>query len=456
MKIIFNIFGAAIVALFTFLAPVMANQPVAHIPDSIVAEIKSEMDDIDLSKKLIQLNEPGQARDLLISKSFVVMELEIERLHLIATTYMADGNYKDAIVIYRHILDNQPNLSKIRAELAIAYINIDDWYRADYHMRLALSDKSIPPEMVAQLRQLLYIIRSNKNWDVWFNVSASPDNNPGLTRGGSECLNFMGMLLCRQLPEPKRTFGFHTNFGGNYEFKITDRLGIKSDLAVFTSFYDNSQYNSIYLRGSTGPRYVWSDGELWTAMVLSRRFYGNREYSYSIGAQADLWQDLTDRLGLGVLVQYLSAWYDDYGKMLDGAAYSVSPKLTYIFSSSMFANFGLQLERETAQEDAYLNHKIGTSVGFGTELAYGFRIYVEPFLTFIKYDAARLTVKDYKIAMVTEKDRLYGTTLSVSNNNLTRAGFTPALVYRYTARDSNIWQREFSKHSIEIQIQRRF
>lgn len=452
MNKIFSTFCAAFAALLVTSASVAGTE----LPQDVIDKVKSEIAATAQAKFLIDTGQFDQAREILAATPFDVMEMEIERLHLIAQTYMAQRQYNQAIVIYRHILDNQPNLSKIRAELAIAYMNQQDWYRADYHIRLAMADNKIPDSAMAELRGLLYFIRKNKNWDVWFNFSASPDSNPNQSRGGEECLIFMGMYLCRQIPEPEKAFGFHTSFGGNYEFKINEKWGIKSDLAVYTSFYDHSQYNSIYLRASTGPRYVWSDGEIWGAAVVSRRFYGNHEYNYSIGGKIDIWQDLTNSVGMGLQLQYQPTWYDDFGEFLDGTTYSITPRLTYIINPALFLNFNLSLDKETTRDSSYSNHKIGAAVGIGAEVFYGFRIYAEPFVTFVPYDAPRLVVKDYTFAAITEKDWLFGANVSISNNKINMMGFTPALLYRYTRRESNIWQREYSKHSIELQIQRRF
>jgi tetratricopeptide (TPR) repeat protein len=405
---------------------------------------------------LIRTKEYDNARALLADKTFNVLELEIERLYLIAQTYMAENKPDEAITIYRHILDNQPQLSKIRAELAIAYMMTGDWYRADYHMRLALSDRAIPESAAAQLKQMLFVIRKNKNWDAWFNFSAAPDSNPAQTRGGEECLGIFGLVLCHQIPEPQPAFGFHIGTGGNYEYKLSDRWGIKSELAVFTSLYDVKKYNDVYLAAGIGPRYVWMSGEAFLAATAVRRWYGGTGYNRSFGLKLDLRQDLSDTVGTALMMQYSPSHYDEYGDILNGSVYSAAPKLIWIISSSMFVDFTLRAERESTRDPAYSNNKFGFSHGFGTELPYGFRIHAQPFATWVRYDSPQWVIKNYALAEVIEKDFLWGGSVSISNNNLSIFDFTPTLVYRYVSRDSNIWQREFSKHSIEMQIQKKF
>lgn len=65
--------------------------------------------------------------------------LEIERWFLLAQIAQKQGDYDSAIKIYQKILDDQPDLARIRFELATCYMHTKQWYRADYHLRLAMA-----------------------------------------------------------------------------------------------------------------------------------------------------------------------------------------------------------------------------------------------------------------------------------------------------------------------------
>ena len=114
--------------------------------------------------------------------------LEIERWYLIAQIEQRQGNIDQAIKIYRKILDQKPDLAKIRYELALCYMHKKQWYRADYHLRLAMAGKDIPPDIKQQMLYYRYVARQNKNWNIWFNVGAAPDNNINQVAGGEECI----------------------------------------------------------------------------------------------------------------------------------------------------------------------------------------------------------------------------------------------------------------------------
>ena len=124
--------------------------------------------------------------------------LEIERWFLLAQIATRRGDIDSAIEIYRTILDAQPDLARIRFELAVCYMHQKKWSRADYHLRLAMAGDDLPENVRGLMNYYRYIIRQNKNWNVWFNFSAAPDNNINNAVGGQECVYG---VFCRDLPD---------------------------------------------------------------------------------------------------------------------------------------------------------------------------------------------------------------------------------------------------------------
>ena len=53
------------------------------------------------------------------------LALEIERWFLLAQIAQKQGDYESAIKIYRKILDDQPDLARIRFELALCYMKYE-------------------------------------------------------------------------------------------------------------------------------------------------------------------------------------------------------------------------------------------------------------------------------------------------------------------------------------------
>ena len=379
--------------------------------------------------------------------------LEIERWFLLAQIATRRGDIDSAIEIYRTILDAQPDLARIRFELAVCYMHQKKWSRADYHLRLAMAGDDLPENVRGLMNYYRYIIRQNKNWNVWFNFSAAPDNNINNAVGGQECVYG---VFCRDLPDPISAMGYNLTLGGNYEFKLSDQWRWKSDASVYSNIYDLHDYDDLLLYVSTGPRFIWSRGDVWLGALATRRWYGWRGYNWAAGVRINAGYDFTRKLSGGLSLQYVANQYDDYGDFLNGGTYSTNIHMVYSITPSIYTVMrgGIAREKTIASEYSYLMPNI--SIGIGAELPYGFGVYFEPNFYWQLYDAPQWVVYDNVFAQITEHDFTQRYSISISNNKLDVWGFVPTVVFSYTRRDSNMWQREYDRWAIEFTMQQRF
>ena len=237
------------------------------------------------------------------------------------------------------------------------------------------------------------------------------------------------------------------------------KLGIKGKYALYDqekNTISEHKYDDIYLYASTGPRYIWSTGDVWAAAVASRRWYGWDAYNWSAGARLGINYDFTRRLSGGLSVQYTNNQYDYYGEYLDGDTYSVLAHLFYPITSNMYAILRGGIVREGTVAETYSYWQPNVSIGFGAEMPYGFNIYIEPMFYWQNYDGEQFTIQNDWPTFMTERDFIQRYSVSLSNNKLDIFGFVPVLVFSYTRRDSNMWQREYDRWAIEFTMQQRF
>jgi hypothetical protein len=237
---------------------------------------------------------------------------------------------------------------------------------------------------------------------------------------------------------------------------LSDHWRWKSDANIYSNTYNNHDYDDLYLSASTGPRYIWSRGDIWLAGIGAKRYYGGEDYNYSYGAKIDTNYDFTRKLSGGLYLRYMENKYDEYGPFLNGQTYSTNVRLVYSFNARLYSVLRTGLTREDTINPTYSYWQPSFAVGVGIELPYGFHIYAEPSFYTSKYDAAQWVVKDDSFAQVTERDFVQRYALSISNNKFDVWGFVPTFTISYTKRDSNIWQREFQKTTLEFTMQQRF
>ena len=417
----------------------------------------SALDAVKLAGRLVDIGDYEQAQQILVEMPMTNnLPVELERWFLLAQMEQRKGNYEEAIKIYRKILDDQPDLARIRFELALCYMKTGHWYRADYHLRLAMAGEDLPENVKKMMAYYRYIVRQNKRWNVWFNFGAAPDSNINNGNGGQECVVNGYGRFCRNLKDPESVIGTNLTLGGNYEFVLSDNWRWKSDANIYSNIYDKHNYDDLYLSASTGPRYIWSRGDVWLAGIGARRYYGGEKYNYSYGAKLDTNYDLTRKLSGGLSLRYLENKYDEYGNFLDGQSYSTNLRFAYSFNASLYALLRAGITREDTVMSMYSYWQPNFGVGFGAELPYGFHLYLEPSFYWSKYDDPQWVVKNDEFTQITEQDFVQRYSLSLSNNKFDVFGFIPTLTVSYTKRDSNIWQKEYEKTTIEFTMQQRF
>jgi hypothetical protein len=118
------------------------------------------------------------------------------------------------------------------------------------------------------------------------------------------------------------------------------------------------------------------------------------------------------------------------------------------------------IEREDAKSDAHANWRRTYAVGVGAEIPWGFRVYVEPSVTFTDFDGPRFAVvrtpNGFEAAQITAKDFTQRYLLSLSNNKIRLYGFSPVLNFTYMDRSSNIDSRAHHKAGVAFTLQQRF
>ena len=384
------------------------------------------------------------------------LSAKVKMLYSSAQTERKQGNIKEAIKLYRKVLDEQPDFVSARFELALCYIDDEQWYRADYYLRLALGAEHLPDDVRQIMEQYRYLVRQNKNSDFWFEFGDVPDMRASLADSNSGCFGNGKSGVCEQLTESKDESGVNLAAGADYEFKLSENWRWKNEGAFYTNLYKKKSYDDLYLTGSTGPRYVWDRGDVWLAGMVGRAWYGTERFGWSYGAKIDANYDWTRKFSSGLILIFANNVYDKYDDLLNGQSYTAIPNFTYAIDSTKYILLRGELERETAKYDPYSNYKYGFAFGFGVEMPNGILVYLEPYFSWINYDGAVDFIKNSVPMHIKERYFLQKYTLSVSDVKVEYMGFIPVVNITYTKKDSNIPIPSYDRWSFGLNIKRKF
>ncbi len=229
----------------------------------------------------------------------------------------------------------------------------------------------------------------------------------------------------------------------------------KSDVGIYTTLYDKSEYDDLLLMTSTGPRYVWNDGDIWVAGTASRRWYGWDEYNWSGGLKTALNYDFTRKVSGGFNLSWANNVYDEYD-FLNGNTYAIDTRLFYSIDSVKYINLRLGLTREETNNAGYSNYRPTVSVGYGMELLYGFSTYIGADFYWYIYDDERSELKDMDHRDIQERSYSQVYSISLSNNKFDIFDFLPVVTASYTQRDSNVPRKVYDKFDISFTMRQKF
>lgn len=384
------------------------------------------------------------------------LSAKIKNLYLSAQTARKQGDIKEAIHLYRKVLDERPDFASARFELALCYMDDDQWDRADYYLRMAMASENLPDDAKHEMESYRYLVRQNKNWDFWSDYGGVPNTRASISNSNNGCMGEVRNGICERLTETKDDSGTYFAAGGEYEFKLSDDWRWKSDAELHTNLYEKNKYTDLYLAGSTGPRYVWDNGDAWLAGIAGRGWYGHKGYVWSYGAKVDTNYDWTRKLSSGLILLFANNVYDKYNSLMGGQTYAAVPHFTYYIDTTKYIALLGEIGRETAKVDSFANYSYGAGLGFGMEMAYGFIVYVESYFLGLNYDGKIDIVKNGVHKRVKEKDVSQRYTLSLSNAKIEIWDCIPVLKIIYTNNDSNVPMYEHDKWSFGISLKRKF
>lgn len=387
-----------------------------------------------------------------------IQEYRIEAAFQLAGIFMLEGRFREASLLFLDILRRNPNLPRVRLELARAYFLNRDYEDAQLQFEL-VKGSGLPPEVQEKVDEFLTQIRRRKDWSIGFNAALVPDSNLNQASGGEEeCIALGGMLLCR--PLEKKQSGIGLGVGGtlNHYLRFSRDFGLRSTISLNALEYERNDFDDYQLFLASGPRHTFEQGEISLQPTFRKRWYAGRQYSEEYGIRLD-GQWMLNRFLLGGAFSWARIRYNDsyVNEFLEGDSLFSHLQVRYILNDRTFVQAGLAFQRENAEADAYGSDSLRCALGLYRVLPYGFSLFGELSLTDARYHGAQWYIaRDYRIAETRRRDRTWQVFASLSSSLLEKYDITPTLQYTYVRRDSNIWTQEHERQRLNLSLGYRF
>ena len=143
--------------------------------------------------------------------------------------------------------------------MARALIAEGDLAAADYHLRLAENDGELPPDIAREVRTARNVIRSQRKWQVGFDIGIAPDTNiNSSTSAETVDVNFGPARLPLTLDEQakaKSGTGLTASLFGNLRLPASARTAILVDLDANMVNYEGKQFDDYSVQLAAGPEF---------------------------------------------------------------------------------------------------------------------------------------------------------------------------------------------------------
>jgi len=258
---------------------------------------------------------------------------------------------REAAVELRRILDEKPDATRVRLELARIDAVLGDLAAARRELRAAQASK-LPPEVEQFVRFFANALITQKQAGGSFEIAVAPDSNINRATRADTLGTVIGDFTLDDDARAQSGLGL-TLRGQSY---VRIGLGQAARMLLRASgnanLYRASQFDDIALGLQAGPeissgadRLTLSGGPTW-------RWYGNRPYSVAYGVSGDMLHPLGKRAQLraGGSIAHIDNRRND---SQDGNAFALSAGIDRAFSPRFGGGVQISGTRSTARDPGY-------------------------------------------------------------------------------------------------------
>ena len=363
-----------------------------------------------------------------------------------------EGLLNEAIAAFRIMLIDQPELVRVRLELARAFFfnGEDDLSRRHFEAVLAGN----PPEpVVANVQGFLAAMQARNRWS--FNVGAAlaPDTNIGAD-SDERTIYIFGLPFQRDAEELTTSgIGVAVWGGAEYQVPLAERWRLRAGGEAARREYGGSDFDQLFLATHLGPRWLVDRSTQASLLASARqRWTGTVPDNREIGARLEVGH----RVSLRVTVSGQASWHERrYRKRpwLDGPIMDASLRGIWVVTPTVRANVSVGYGQERPESEPYRNRSRWLGAGVSLILPLGFTVGGGGEVRWTDFDDEWV---QHTPPGEDRADRTRSLRLSVHNRAFTIYGFSPELVVVNEARETNAQLYDYERTHGELRFVRQF
>lgn len=404
--------------------------------------------------RLVSLHQFDDAAPLLKALE-ATPKFAMERRFLQGYSAIEQGRVDEAIGLFRAVLVDHPDQTRVRLELARALQMKGKYGSADHHFRLAQEDESLPEDVVRSIRTTRGLLRDRRSFDLTIDVGIAPDSNiTNGTNAETVDVNFGGFMIPLTLnpsAREKSGLGQSVIVSSSYRTRLSPTARLLVEFDSQTTNYAGKAADDIAMQFAAGPELQVSENDRVTVQAVAlQRWYGGKSASTGGGARVGFQHDFNNGHRLGVNID---ARYAKSGFSSSYSGWSLSGQAVYerVIASSMIGYASIFGRREILNSKSYSGHEYGTNVGVMGDLPLGISIGVSGGVSRAGYDAPLpLFSNDPR------KDWRFNGRAQIGLRSIRVWGFSPSVTYDYNRIDSSLTLYRSDRHRVRFGLARYF
>ncbi len=353
---------------------------------------------------------------------------------------------KTAIKHYRRVIAQEPDMSVVRLNLAMAlYADHQSFAARDQLSRLQ-SSKNLPNPIKKLIKTTIPRIDREEDWKFNTSFYYRQENNINQAPKQSSIAYGRGTLT---FPKPEKAHGIHLELEAKKRFNLNNHWYNKLQINVSSDFFwDNHQYDDLTLRTGLALGYQTAKLTIETEPFIKKRFYGTNPYSLTTGINGTISYQPSTHWKVS---NTLSWSYEDFDKktFLNGQRHFIGISALYIPKPQQywFASLNYYNSKAKYQEDSFYRNSL--LVGWGQEWQKGLSSH-------LTLSASQRSYKGVDFFNIKRKDKEYAAKLSLWHRGIHYRSITPRLVFSWDKVDSNHFYHKQQNSTINIEFSTAF
>ena len=361
-----------------------------------------------------------------------------------------------AIAAFRKMLVADPNLVRVRLELARAFFLKGEDSLARRHFEAVLAG-GVPQPVAANIHGFLAEIRARRRWTIRGGFAIAPDTNIG---AGSDQRIIYIPVFGQPLPFERDAdeltssgVGLVLWGGGEYQYPLSDRTRLRTGANVSRRDHSGSQFDEASVAVHLGPRALLTMSTEASALLTARQnWVGTVKDHHALGGRIEAGHRISRSVTVSGRVSLEDRHYRTRTS-LDGVAGDISLGGAWVITPTVRLDLSAGYGRDRPERERERHERYRVGAGVSVALPAGFTVSGGGDYRWTNYEPGWFPHVEDGGA---RKDETWTARASVYNRGLTLMGFSPELGVVHEVRNTNAQLYDYERTSGELRFVQQF